>query len=56
MLIAFEGPDEAGKSTSAKYLSHDHTPIYNATKENHAEVVLELAGESEVVQAFDRID
>ncbi|WNT45216.1 thymidylate kinase [Microbacterium phage Blage] len=56
MLIAFEGPDEVGKTTLSTELSHNHSPIYNATKENYAAVLADLAGEPEVVQTFDRID
>lgn len=55
MLIAFEGPDKAGKSTSAYNLSSS-LPIYNATKENYTETLQEMQGESGVVQCFDRID
>ena len=55
MLIAFEGPDKAGKSTSACNLSSS-LPIYNATKENYTETLQEMQGESGVVQCFDRID
>jgi hypothetical protein len=56
MLIAFEGPDEVGKSTSAAILSYDSEPIYNATKANHAEIAAKLADETTLVQTFDRID
>lgn len=56
MLIAFEGPDNAGKSTSAKNLTSFVDPIYNATKENHRAAVAALGGQEELVQTFDRID
>ena len=63
MLIAFEGPDGVGKSTSARLLSHNGTPIYNATKENHKGARRELEQGSsafgfgqDLVQTFDRID
>ncbi|AUX83260.1 AAA-ATPase [Microbacterium phage Raccoon] len=56
MLIAFEGPDEVGKSTSATNLSYNHKPVYNATVDNYAAVKADLANEPEVVQTFDRID
>ncbi|WIC89605.1 AAA-ATPase [Microbacterium phage GardenB] len=56
MLIAFEGPDEVGKSTSAANLSYNHKPIYNANVENYAAVKDDLANEQDVVQTFDRID
>lgn len=53
MFIAFEGPDEVGKSTSAKALASGD-PIYNATKANHAEAG--AAAENGTVVTFDRID
>ena len=57
MFIAFEGPDEVGKSTSARALSYDGQPIYNATKQNHAEAAASMVeGASSLVQTFDRID
>jgi len=56
MLIAFEGPDEVGKSTSAAELSHNGEPIYNATKSNHSEAQIDLVNEPDLVQTFDRID
>lgn len=56
MLIVFEGPDKTGKSTSAANLSYNGQPIYNATKENYAEVRDDLANEPDLVQTFDRID
>ncbi|QXO14519.1 AAA-ATPase [Microbacterium phage Jenos] len=56
MLIVFEGPDEVGKTTLSTELSHNHKPVYNATKENYAAVLADLADEPEVVQTFDRID
>lgn len=57
MLIAFEGPDEVGKSTSAAALTSFVKPVYNATKKNHA-VAAEAVRNSEtsIVQTFDRID
>jgi hypothetical protein len=56
MLIVFEGPDEVGKTTLSTELSHNRTPVYNATKENYAAVLADLKDEPEVVQTFDRID
>ncbi|URC17904.1 thymidylate kinase [Microbacterium phage Endor] len=56
MLIAFEGPDEVGKTTLSTELSYNHKPVYNATKENYAAVRADLAGEPTLVQTFDRID
>jgi hypothetical protein len=53
MFIAFEGPDEVGKSTSAKALAAGD-PIYNATKANHAEAAASV--ENGTVITFDRID
>lgn len=57
MFIAFEGPDEVGKSTSARLLTTNHEPIYNATKDNYEGAKRELAtATDDFVQAFDRID
>lgn len=63
MLIAFEGPDNVGKSTSAAQLSYNGQPIYNASKENYAEAQRDLSTttlprglEPDLVQTFDRID
>lgn len=57
MLIAFEGPDEVGKSTSAAALTSFDSHIYNATKLNHklAQQAIGVADDS-LVQTFDRID
>jgi hypothetical protein len=56
MLIAFEGPDNTGKSTAAAALTSFEQPIYNATNLNHKLAVARLAGQEELVQTFDRID
>lgn len=56
MLIAFEGPDEVGKSTSAAALTSFDSPIYNATKANHRRAQQALGGDHDLVQCFDRID
>lgn len=56
MIIAFEGPDKTGKSTSANQLSHNGNGLYNMTKETHSIVQEDLENEKELVQAFDRID
>ncbi|QWS69712.1 AAA-ATPase [Microbacterium phage WilliamStrong] len=60
MLIAFEGPDEVGKSTSAKALTSFDEPVYNATKTNHAALSMAVRnppeGEADIVGTFDRID
>lgn len=54
MLIAFEGPDNTGKSTGATTLSTSGQAIYNATKMNHAHTGT-FVGPGDV-QCFDRID
>lgn len=56
MFIAFEGPDNVGKSTSARALTYNHEPIYNATKDNYLGAKRELAQEPDLVQCWDRID
>lgn len=58
MFIAFEGPDKAGKSTSAAELSTSGVALYNATKAMHAEMVEEWqeAGSQDTVVTYDRID
>ncbi len=56
MIIAFEGPDKAGKSTSATALDHKNEPHYNMTKESHALALLADAQEAGLVRTFDRID
>lgn len=55
MLIAFEGPDNTGKSHSAQAISA-MPPIYNATKENYSPAQLIVGSEKGLVQCFDRID
>lgn len=56
MLIAFEGPDNVGKSHSAAALTSFDGHIYNATKTNHALAVQAIGGDHDLVQTFDRID
>lgn len=56
MLIAFEGPDNVGKSYSAATLTSFDGPIYNATKLNHQLAVQAIGENTELVQCFDRID
>jgi hypothetical protein len=56
VFIAFEGPDNTGKSTSAAHLTHNGQAIYNATKENYQQARIDLAEEPDLVQCFDRID
>lgn len=55
MLIAFEGPDNVGKSHSAIEISA-FPPIYNATKENYSAAQLLVSAQKGTVQCFDRID
>lgn len=56
MLIAFEGPDMVGKSTSAAKLTSFDAPTYNATKKNHAALAQAVRSEAGLVGTFDRID
>lgn len=56
MLIAFEGPDNVGKSTSAAALTSFDGHIYNATKTNHRLAQQAIGGDHDLVQTFDRID
>ena len=56
MLIAFEGPDNTGKSTSANNLTYNGEAIYNATKSNYKRAQWDLQDEPYLVQCFDRID
>lgn len=56
MLIAFEGPDNVGKSTSAATLTSFDSHIYNATKKNYAQAQQAIGGDHDLVQTFDRID
>jgi hypothetical protein len=53
VFIAFEGPDNTGKSTSAANLAHDGKAIYNATKKQHE---AEPQPEETLVVTYDRID
>lgn len=55
MLIAFEGPDNTGKSHSAAALSAGE-PIYNATTENYQQAKEDMQGQRGLAQCFDRID
>lgn len=57
MIIAFEGPDNTGKSTSASNIGHlVGEEAYNMTKENHSKVSQLMQQERGLVHAFDRID
>lgn len=56
MFIAFEGPDNVGKSTSAATLASDGVALYNATKSMHAEMSLDPDMSPDLVVTYDRID
>lgn len=56
MFIAFEGPDEVGKSTSAAALDAAAQPDYNATREMHLANIAEFEGDVLVPHTYDRID
>lgn len=59
MFIAFEGPDNVGKSTTAAALDYTQQPDYNATKPMHAHNATAIDGpayEQEYVHTYDRID
>lgn len=56
MLIAFEGPDKTGKSTSAAAMSHDGVAVYNMNVYNYAEAKAELERQPDLIKTFDRID
>ena len=56
MIIAFEGPDKTGKSTSATDLGCDGGTQYNMTKTNYEQAVAADQSEKGVVRTFDRID
>lgn len=56
MLIAFEGPDNTGKSTSAQLLDSGQTPEYSLVKHAYDVFVKREATEKGLVRTFDRID
>jgi len=56
MLVAFEGADNTGKSTSAIDLSSSDMAIYNATVDNYPEAQQLVEGSRNLTQCFDRID
>lgn len=56
MLIAFEGPDNVGKSFSANALHHTGTAPYNMTKESYEVAQAVHLNDSGLVTAFDRVD
>lgn len=53
MIVAFEGPDKTGKTTSAKHLG-DY--MYNAVKDHYDAEVVTQGHTKGVVAAYDRID
>lgn len=56
MFIAFEGPDNTGKSTSAAALAASGTAIYNARKDVHTLMQKEHLEATELPITYDRID
>lgn len=56
MFIAFEGPDNVGKSTSAANLASDGVAVYNATDEIHKGFHQLNQDEPDGVITYDRID
>lgn len=56
MFIAFEGPDNVGKSTAAQELDAASQPDYNVTKAMHAERVAEQEPGTDMPHTYDRID
>ena len=56
MLIAFEGPDKTGKSTSATKLTYSNLPTYNMTLDNYKRYRDLLKDEATITHCFDRID
>lgn len=56
MFIAFEGPDNVGKSTSAERLDCAAQPDYNVTKKMHAQNVADWQGDLQMPHTYDRID
>lgn len=56
MFIAFEGPDNVGKSTNAARLAYDGRAIYNVTKEIHDVHRKAIHPEPDQVVTYDRID
>jgi len=60
MFIAFEGPDNTGKSTTAASLATDNVGLYNATKSMHESMREDYATwhdvEPDTVATYDRID
>lgn len=58
MLIAFEGPDNTGKSTTAADISSSGYATYNATQDNYRAAKADMSepGAESLVATFDRID
>lgn len=56
MFIAFEGPDNTGKSTLAASLATDQVAVYNVTKESHQVYQQMINPEPDLVVTYDRID
>lgn len=55
MFIAFEGPDETGKSTSAKTLATSGEAIYNIQREQY-KAIMGMGIPEARVATFDRVD
>lgn len=56
MIIAFEGPDNVGKTYSAKALDHQGIARYNMTKTMYEQAQMFHRMQKGLVTAFDRID
>lgn len=56
MIIAFEGPDNVGKSTVAKTLGHLDAVHYNMTDVSYRDALQDEQQEPDLVTTFDRID
>lgn len=59
MFIAFEGPDNTGKSTLARELDCAEQPGYNMTQASHAEDIADWNGDGVtdlMPHSYDRID
>lgn len=56
MFIAFDGPDNTGKTSDAIKLSNDGAHNYNVTKRMHAEMRKDIEGQPDLPVTYDRID
>lgn len=56
MFIAFDGPDNTGKSTTAANLASDGVAIYNVTKDLHRIQQEAIGQQPDDVITYDRID